>query len=158
MRGSGQHPVLKANSLEDNFPIALASRAGPKGDEWWREFERVALELYRRGPDEQDLWSRAGGDVSTLRPGLNGRAAWHSATRTVRLGGSIDIGRLVETMRTDFPQNAALRNLRATLAQGSAARQDRSGTEVSLRQALASELTDDDLAASNGESPPRCPT
>jgi hypothetical protein len=30
--------------------------------------------------------------------------------------------------------------------------------EVTLRQALASELTDDDLAASNGESPPRCST
>lgn len=118
MHGSGQHPVLKANSLEDNFPIALASRLAPTRDEWWLELERVGLELYPHGPDEQDLWSRAGGDVSVLRPGLNGRAAWHSALRVARLGGNIDKARLIETMRTDFPQNASLGHLLAMQGRG----------------------------------------
>ncbi|MBB5052800.1 hypothetical protein HNQ36_002774 [Afipia massiliensis] len=119
IREEDQHPVFKAQNVEDNFPIALSSQPAEIGvritsvasEEWWSEFEQVAVKLYPRGPEEQDVWSRAGADVSILRPGLNGKGAWHSALRQMRLGGGGDQLRLLQAIRSDFPANADLDRL-----------------------------------------------
>ncbi len=53
----------------------------------WPALERVAVELYPRGPAENEIWTRAGGDISVLDLNVIGRAAWHSALRKLRSGG-----------------------------------------------------------------------
>lgn len=123
MRERSQHPVMKAE-LESNFPVALAGGGGStvksgdtrlNADSWWRRLERTAVDLYPTGPQEQQIWSRAGCEVSVLRSDLNGRATWHAALQTLKRGGSgaEAPNSLLRIMLEDFPANAALLELEA---------------------------------------------
>ena len=91
-----QHPIFKASDLENNFAVAL-DRGGMKsaGDtnasdaspDSWRKLEDVLADLYPAGPQDQDIWARAGGDLSRLRLAGTGRANLFAALRTLRQGG-----------------------------------------------------------------------
>lgn len=114
----GQHPILKASDLEDNFPVALdrgGTKSPPGGGasegENWREIEELMADLYPTGPTDQDIWARAGGELSRLRLGGTGRAAWFAALRTLRLGGGgrqISLRSLLEIAADDFPDHPRL--------------------------------------------------
>lgn len=120
-----QHPVLKANT-QDNFPIALL-RGGLKGAGTLQSsseiipshtkgatLESIFSALYPAGPTDAEVWSRAGGDLFALKPGLPGKAAWHSAIRMVRQGGGgaeISIASLIAIAIDDYPKNEDLKAL-----------------------------------------------
>lgn len=80
-----QHPIFKASDLEDNFRRAQ-SRGGANviaaapvintDGEVWRRLEDIFADLYPAGPQDQEIWARAGGDVSRLRLASTGRANW----------------------------------------------------------------------------------
>lgn len=128
--GNVQHPVLKAHA-ETNFPLALRHGGWLKSETITtvppapghplrsysldiRQLERVFVQLYPSGPMHDEIWSRAGGDVSALASGGNGRASWHSAFKMLSLGGGgseITIEALLETARLDFPNNPTLNSL-----------------------------------------------
>ena len=117
-----QHPVFKADNLEVNFAIALSQggRKSPYGPETmpiaqqedpWSVFEKVLVDLYPFGPRDQEVWSRAGGDLSRLQLHNTGQAAWHSALRTLKQGGggqSINFGSLLRTAKDDFSNHQQL--------------------------------------------------
>lgn len=116
-----QHPIFKASDLEDNFPVAL-DRGGAKGLSQpasgetilWRQIEEILADLYPVGPLDQEIWVRAGGDVSRLRLGGTGRSAWFSALRTLKLGGGgsqISQQTLLKTALGDFPHHRELAEL-----------------------------------------------
>ncbi|WNF55721.1 effector-associated domain EAD1-containing protein [Pseudomonas sp. SG20052] len=73
--------------------------------------ENVLSELYPSGPSEMEIWSRAGGELSLLKQGQPGRAAWHAAVKILSQGGGgKDISRrsLIRMALEDFPQNLDL--------------------------------------------------
>lgn len=118
-----QHPIFKASDLEDNFPVAL-DRGGIKGvstepgiskdAEIWRQLEDILADLYPAGPQDQESWARAGGDISRLRLTSTGRANWFAALRTMRQGGggpNIAQSALIEAVLEDFPHHVALTRL-----------------------------------------------
>lgn len=117
-----QHPVFKANDVEDNFPLALycggqktsvsTSREVVLSDAG-QQLERVLADLYPTGPQEQDIWARAGGDLSRLRLSGTGRASWFSALRTLSQGGGGSISRktLVQAALEEFPHHPDLQLL-----------------------------------------------
>jgi len=118
-----QHPIFKASDLEDNFAVAL-DRGGVKsaggtvaGDaslDSWRRLEDVLADLYPAGPQDQEIWARAGGDLSRLRLAGTGRANWFAALRTLRQGGGgagISQETLVKTALEDFPHHPDLLKL-----------------------------------------------
>jgi hypothetical protein len=116
-----QHPIFKASDLESNFPIALerggtkAAGANLAASEPLRELEQIMADLYPAGPIDQDIWARAGGDVSRLKLSGTGRANWFAALRTLKLGGGgHDISRrtLVETALDDYPHHPELAALK----------------------------------------------
>jgi hypothetical protein len=98
----------------DKAPGLLDEQSSVQGvsdDAWWGELEDVAAELFAAGPTDDELWSRAGGDVARLRPNLAGRAAWHAALRELRSGGGgrkITVDSLLTIMHHDFPNNSGL--------------------------------------------------
>ena len=115
-----QHPVFKANDLEDNFPIAL-DRSGSKAEspevasraksEVWRQLEDLMPDLYPAGPMDQEIWARAGGDPSRLHLNDTGRVTWFKALRALRQGGGgVGISResLIGTALADYPHHLAL--------------------------------------------------
>lgn len=120
-----QHPIFKADNLEVNFAIAL-SQGGKKspespevtlevqGEPSWSVLEKILIELYPFGPRDQEVWSRAGGDLSRLQLHPSGQAAWHAALRTLKQGGggrSISFGSLLDTVREDFSNHPQLAKL-----------------------------------------------
>ena len=43
--------------------------------------------LYEKGPEEKNIWKRAGGDVSILTNDENRKSQWYSAIDTLNKGG-----------------------------------------------------------------------
>lgn len=115
-----QHPVLHTK-LEQNFAIALnlGSEKGTVVDPSLSTPKvRAALrdllpDLYPAGPVDQDIWERAGGDLSRLVLNKSGRSMWHNALRLLEHGGggSIQVQSLISEALCDFPHNAHLRAL-----------------------------------------------
>lgn len=124
--GHEQHPVIKVNA-QDNFALALraggSAKRAPAGaparskpDLDARQLESVLYTLYPTGPMHNEIWSRAGGDVSQLSQPGNGRAAWHAALRVLWLGGGgpgITPTSLFEAATDEFPNSVELAALRA---------------------------------------------
>ncbi len=115
-----QHPIFKASDLEDNFPVAL-DRGGMKSAvssntsestlDIWERLGKIMPDLYPMGPPDQEIWTRAGGDLSRLRLSGTGRANWFAALRTLRQGGGgIGIRRenLVRAALEDYPHHREL--------------------------------------------------
>lgn len=118
-----QHPIFKADNLEVNFAIAL-SRGGKKSpgasslmeisdptQDTWAALESALVKLYPFGPQDQEIWSRAGGDLSRLEFQSSGQAAWHSALRKLKQGGggrSITFSALLKVAADDFPNHSTL--------------------------------------------------
>lgn len=122
-----QHPTFKADNLEINFAVAL-SQGGKKSpcspetllatqeEDPWLVLEEVLVELYPFGPRDQEVWSRAGGDLSRIQFHPTGQAAWHAALRTLKQGGggrSINFGSLLRAAKDDFSNNPQLAMLQA---------------------------------------------
>lgn len=113
-----QHPVFKASDLEENFPVAIAyggAKAIPASIEpHHRTLEQIMADLFPFGPTDQDIWLRAGGDVSRLRLSGNGRAQWFAALRLITLGGGGDISResLIDAALDEFPAHRELKKMR----------------------------------------------
>ena len=118
-----QHPIFKASDLEDNFPVALdrggikAAAGASPGEQSgsWRELEQIMADLYPAGPTDQEIWARAGGDVSRLKLTGTGRVNWFAALRTLKLGGGgqVDRGSLLDAALDDYPQHPELCALRS---------------------------------------------
>ncbi|MFN3735267.1 effector-associated domain EAD1-containing protein [Comamonas testosteroni] len=82
----------------------------PTVSEKWAALEEEACELYAGGPDDSELWSRAGGKRSDL-PSANqsGSARWHKALYSIRFGGRPHVRDLLAQMCRDYPGNDKLR-------------------------------------------------
>lgn len=120
-----QHPIFKADNLEINFAVAL-SQGGKKSplplqaasaveeNTPWLILEEVLVDLYPFGPRDQEVWSRAGGDLSRLPYHPTGQAAWHAALRLLKQGGggrSISFTSLLSTAKEDFSNHPKLATL-----------------------------------------------
>jgi hypothetical protein len=120
-----QHPIFKASDLETNFPVSLdkgGSKSGAVGaadvqsgdDSGWNELETILADLYPTGPTDQDIWRRAGGDLSRLRLNQSGRASWFASLLILKQGGGgtlLNRGRLIQAALEDFPNHGRLKAL-----------------------------------------------
>lgn len=64
------------------------------------------VKLYSQGPEDGDIWKRAGGDVSILINSSNRRSQWFSAIEKLHLGGggkNISITSLMNEIKNDYP-------------------------------------------------------
>jgi nucleoside phosphorylase len=86
--------------------------------EWWKSYERLAAQLYPQGPAQNEVWSRAGGDLATLNLNSPGRGSWHASLKILQLGGggsSITPSTLLETMLEDYSSNEDLKRFAASV-------------------------------------------
>lgn len=104
-------PALqKCASLLGPITRWLLGISVPTASEKWAALEEEACELYAGGPDDSELWSRAGGKRSDL-PSANqsGSTRWHKALYSIRLGGRPHARELLAQMCRDYPSNDKLR-------------------------------------------------
>ncbi|MFC9202708.1 effector-associated domain EAD1-containing protein [[Kitasatospora] papulosa] len=77
--------------------------------EWWTALEGLATELYPAGPNDQDLWERAGGYAADLNQKGNGRTQWRQALKKIEHGGGRpSLRKLLEEMQSEYPENQSL--------------------------------------------------
>lgn len=79
--------------------------------EKWDSLVGLAAELYPKGPDQDALWSRAGGRDADLRHHGTGKERWHAALREIQNGRPPRASKLIGEMRIDYPQNPNLKVL-----------------------------------------------
>ena len=81
--------------------------------EWekWKAFEELAVQLYPGGPDDLELWERAGGDDADLSTRADGRTRWRKAVRNIRNGKGPTPFALLAAMMEDFPNNERIPHL-----------------------------------------------
>ncbi|WP_457447474.1 caspase family protein [Roseateles sp. P5_E4] len=133
-RGEVQTPVILMRG-KTNFPLALRRGGWLKGVESPipasnparapaattrassvdpRRLERVLAILYPTGPLHDEIWSRAGGDVSTLRLSGSGKASWHAAVKAIDNGGGgagISYASLIAAALDEYPSHSDLLEL-----------------------------------------------
>lgn len=80
-------------------------------DEKWNELAIMCASLYPAGPDDREIWKRAGGDNADLIHDGDGRTRWFNAIYKIRRGYHLRIWQLLAKMRNDFPWNDELRAL-----------------------------------------------
>lgn len=84
-------------------------------DDWWDLFSETAIRLYPEGPNQNGLWSNAGGNVADLLLKTNGRKSWGDAIdHLIKEGSKPIITKLLEEMRKEFRQNDTLNMLYQT--------------------------------------------
>lgn len=84
-------------------------------EEWWNEFLETACSLFPSGPEQNGLWSSAGGDLSQLFTTGTGREKWSHAVQILRNNGKSALKKLLSKMREAYPGNKTLKNLQETL-------------------------------------------
>lgn len=116
-----QTPIFKAD-LSENFAVAMldggsakaAISDDPPSNFDWDGLQDVLVAIYPRGPADQNIWQRAGGDLAAVVLGGSGRADWFGALRLLREGGGgagISFRGLADAAARDFPNNSNLRKL-----------------------------------------------
>lgn len=78
----------------------------------WDRIETLMVGLLPDGPNENEFWSRCGGDKSALRTNLTGRAQWHTAINLMKNGGGgITATSLLKRVHEEYPNNDGLKSL-----------------------------------------------
>jgi hypothetical protein len=80
-------------------------------DEKWHGLADVCASLYPAGPDDREIWMRAGGDNADLIYHTDGRTRWFDAIAKIRRGYHLRSWKLLSKMREDFSWNDDLRAL-----------------------------------------------
>ena len=65
------------------------------------------VEMYPQGPEQDDIWKRAGGNVSILTNSMNRRSQWYNALERLSVGGGgteITLQTLIKQVRIDNPR------------------------------------------------------
>jgi nucleoside phosphorylase len=106
----GEQSVIE---LATRRPTLRSAEDSNVPSDFWSRLRELAPRLYPRGPDENNVWIDAGGDLSGLDLSGNGRSQWSRALRLLENGGggSISTGRLIDTMLESFEKNYELQYL-----------------------------------------------
>lgn len=117
-----QTPVYAAFQQDSNFPLAYCAAEGLRknrpdessaaNQSTLQTAVDVFSSLYPTGPLDQEVWSRAGGDISRLDLSGSGRTAWTRLIRDVDRGASVTLVELISEAEQDYPKNRKLIALR----------------------------------------------
>ena len=76
-----------------------------------KQLFEIVCKLYPRGVEDRKIWERAGGDLSLVTLGTQGKGQWFEAIKLIEQGGGgdeITLNGLIQTMLEDFSQNKDL--------------------------------------------------
>ena len=105
-------PALRAcASLFSTWTRFFLGLTSPSDTEKWGAFEELAADLYPDGPDDEELWQRAGGKAAELKQRKSGRERWRKALRQIRNGKGPHPSALLTRMLEDYPRNECIRYL-----------------------------------------------
>lgn len=83
-------------------------------DSVYSELLRIAIKLYDKGPEDNEIWKRAGGEISKLHNQKSREENWQKAISLLRNGGGgkkMSVKTLLKEMVDDHPNNAELKEI-----------------------------------------------
>jgi nucleoside phosphorylase len=85
----------------------------PAEQDLWERLRIVAAELYDRGPEQEGIWERAGGELRRIRTNQSASGAWFEAIKLLRQGSgkALSVRSLLRAMQQDFPDSAEIQSL-----------------------------------------------
>ncbi len=111
----GSQPYASKNATEFLFGLIdfLGIKQEPITLTVRQKLSEIVTKLYPSGLRENEIWRRAGGDLSLINLNTSGKAQWISALVLIENGGGgdIDFKKLIHEMKTEFPNNESLRTL-----------------------------------------------
>ena len=84
-------------------------------DSIYSELLNIAIKLYDKGPEDNEIWKRAGGEISKLHNHKSREENWRNALNLLRNGGGgkeISIKSLIKEMIEDHPNNTTLKEIK----------------------------------------------
>lgn len=111
----GSQPYASKNATE--FLFGLIDFIGIKQElvtlTVRQKLSEIATKLYPSGLRENEIWRRAGGDLSLVNLNTSGKAQWISALILIENGGGgdIDFNSLIAVMKVDFAKYESLKSL-----------------------------------------------
>jgi adenosylhomocysteine nucleosidase len=111
----GSQPYASKNATE--FLFGLIDFIGIKQEliklTIRQKLSEIATKLYPSGLRENEIWRRAGGDLSLVNLNTSGKAQWISALILIENGGGgdIDFKTLIKEIKNDFSNNESLKLL-----------------------------------------------
>lgn len=106
----GREGNLRTGILRSSDPSKTAE--GIDGAFDWDRVETLMVGLLPDGPNENEFWSRCGGDKSALRTNQTGRAQWHTAIHLIKNGGGgITPTHLLQQLDEEYPGNSEVKSL-----------------------------------------------
>ena len=84
-------------------------------DAIYSEILRKAITLYPQGPEQSDIWKRAGGDISKFSNQSSREENWRHGVSLLKKGGggaNLSAASLLKVMIEDHPQNNKLQELK----------------------------------------------
>lgn len=108
----GSQPRAAANAAAFCFEminqIATETVKHPNTNtlEFRKKLVAELVTLYSQGPEQDDIWKRAGGDISILTNSGNRKSQWFNAIEKLYLGGGgkdISITSLMNEIKEDYP-------------------------------------------------------
>lgn len=110
---SGSQPVAAANaaaftfSMIDQLETSHPYMRNTNDLEIRKKLVDELAKLYPQGPEQDDIWKRAGGDVSIFVNTASRKSQWFNAIEKLYLGGGgsyITIKSLIDQVKMDYPQ------------------------------------------------------
>jgi|GEM_PF-866794 len=71
----------------------------------------IVCKLYPEGVKDNNIFKRAGGDLSKIRLNTNGFIQWYDTIELISNGGTISSQALIDRIKTDFPHNDFVKKL-----------------------------------------------
>lgn len=102
-------------SFYDNLIYGNLFGGQVSADAIYTEILSKAISMYPQGPEHNDVWNRAGGDISKFSNQSSREENWRHGVTLLRKGGggtNISAGSLLQVMIDDHPQNNELKELK----------------------------------------------
>lgn len=103
---AAEHAAAFTFAMLDNLEVNNSGKLETNSPEFKVKLLNKLVELYPQGPEDNDIWKRAGGDVTILTNAASRRSQWYNAIEKLVLGGGgkkITVRTLVDTAKEDFP-------------------------------------------------------
>jgi adenosylhomocysteine nucleosidase len=111
---AAEHAAAFAFSMIDELPTKNLTSIGNQTNgninnvEVQKKLVVELIKLYPQGPEQDNIWKRAGGDVSFLVNTSSRKSQWFNAIEKLALGGGgkfISLESLLNTIKEDYPES-----------------------------------------------------
>lgn len=117
-----RNAIAFALEILSKFEFKNASSPVPPAhveQDFWERLRVVAADLYDRGPEQEGIWERAGGELKRIRTAQSATGAWFEAIKLLRQGSgkALSVGSLLREMQHDFPDSPEIQSLLRSISE-----------------------------------------